>query len=499
VIKQTPSPARIAAMIAFALSCFGILLYLWLTFGGSVPLKPKSYRLHVDFPEATTLANEADVRISGVTVGRVKSKTVKPARNGTDVVLEMDHQYAPIPKDSRAILRQKTLLGETYVELSPGSKRSGLVPDGGTLSRANVSPTVELDEIFRAFDPKTRAAFQQWMINQGRVFDGRGRDLNEALGNLAPFAEDTSTLLQILDEDRVDVRRLIRNTGSVFEALTERRGQLRQLIENSNRVFETTAQRDRELQETFHVLPTFLAESRKTLTRVTRFADNTNPLVTQLRPAARQLSPTLIQLEKLAPDLRALFRDIDPLVRVSRRGLPATSDFLDRLRPLLDQTDPLLRQLNPILGYAAMYKHEITAFFANDVAATQAASVSGDGKTQLHYLRTTNPLNPENLAIYPTRISSNRSNPYVEPLGYLKLATENHLDVFGSYLCTSNAVPSLAPASPLGALTQPVIDLVNQFAFAGGSVAAPPCDPQEPLGKKLGQSGVYPHVEAEAP
>src|SRR5206468_6126956 len=136
--------------------------------------------------------------------------------------------------------------------------------------------------------------FEQWMIDQGAEFNNHGQDLNDALGNLTPFAENTSTVLQILNEDRADVRRLIRNTGDVFAALTERRGQLRELITNSNRVFETTAQRDKELQDTFRVLPTFLAESRKTLTRVSAFADNTNPLVTQLRPFARQLSPTLV-------------------------------------------------------------------------------------------------------------------------------------------------------------------------------------------------------------
>ena len=322
MIKQTPTPARLAAMLAFALSCFGILMYLWLTFGGAVPLQPQSYRVHVLFPEATTLANEADVRISGVSVGKVKTKTVKPGLNRTDVVLEIDAPYAPIPANTHAILRAKTLLGETYVELTPGSKSSGKVPDDGTLRSANVAPTVELDEIFRTFDPKTRTAFQEWMMSQGRAFQGRGQDLNAALGNLAPFAENTSTLLQILDEDRTDVRRLIRNTGDVFSALTERQGQLRGLIVNSNRVFETTAARNQQLADTFRVLPTFLTESRKTLVRLTAFTDNANPLVTQLRPAARQLSPTLIELEQLAPDLLGLFRSIDPLVKVSKTGLP---------------------------------------------------------------------------------------------------------------------------------------------------------------------------------
>lgn len=493
MIKQAPTPGRIVAMIAFTFSCVGLLLFLWLSFGGTIPLAPQGYRVHVAMPGAANLAQEADVRISGVPVGKVKAKSADKAHAATDVTLEIDHQYAPIPKDTVAILRQKTLLGETYVELAPGDKKSGTIPDNGWIPRSQVAPTVQLDEIFRAFDQKTRTAFQQWMMAQGRAFVNHGQDLNDALGNLAPFAEDASTLLQILNADRADVRRLVHNTGDVFAALTERQGQLRSLITNSNRVFETTAKRDQDLADTFRVFPTFLAESRKTLTRVTRFANNTNPLVTQLRPAARQLSPTLVHLRSLAPDLRGLFREIDPLVTVSRRGLPATSRFLDELRPLLDATDPFLRNLNPILAYAALYKHEITAFFANDVAATQATSLGADQKTQLHYLRTTNPFNPENLAIYPHRIASNRSNPYPYPLLYSHMP----LKVFGKYLCTTNPVPTILPSAVGDLLPQSLLDLINQFAYdgAGSNIPAPPCDEQPPLGSLVGQSGKYPHIE----
>ena len=41
MIKQAPSIGRILTMVAFALSCFGILIFLWLSFGGSVPLQPE--------------------------------------------------------------------------------------------------------------------------------------------------------------------------------------------------------------------------------------------------------------------------------------------------------------------------------------------------------------------------------------------------------------------------------------------------------------------------
>src|SRR3954470_19869287 len=218
--KQAPTLGRLLVMVGFALSCFGLLLFLWLAFGGPIPLKPKGYRFNASFAEATQLAKEADVGISGVSVGKVKP--IETQTNGRSMALiEIDDKYAPIPKDARAILRQKTLLGETYVELTPGHRRPGnMLPENGTLKQSQVSPTVELDEIFRAFDPKTRAAFQQWQQSLAASLSGRGLDLNDAVGNLGPFAEDTSNLLAILKAQSGDVRRLVNGTGDVFNALS---------------------------------------------------------------------------------------------------------------------------------------------------------------------------------------------------------------------------------------------------------------------------------------
>jgi ABC-type transporter Mla subunit MlaD len=503
--KTRPSFPRLALMAVFALSCFGILTFLWLSFGGAVPLAAKKYELVVTFPEATTLAEQADVRISGVPIGRVQSK--KLSGDLTEAVLRIDPEYAPLPADTNAILRQKTLLGETYVELTPGSRDGPTIADGDRLEQGQVSDTVQLDEIFRAFDPETRVAFRTWLQEQGKAFGGRGRDLNNALGNLAPFERDATTILAILDEQKGDVSRLVRNTGTVFDALTERGTQLRSLIENSNRVFATTADRNDRLQEIFTILPTFLDESRITTQRVTAFALNTDPLITQLRPAARELSPTLIQLRSIAPDLKGLFRDLDPLIDASREGLPAVRRILDDTVPLLRQLDPFLRNVNPILDWIGLYKREIASFFALDAASTQAAEISAGSRTGVHYLRTANPLNPENLAAYQERISTNRSNPYVEPGGY----AQKPLKVFGEYLCTNNPPPPLQPVGELPPSTLPDIplppgvqepietllpaelrDLVQTYAFGTG--AAPPCDEQRPLGRFLNQDGKYPHV-----
>ncbi len=506
--KQTPNLARLGLMAVFALSCFGILLFLWLSFGGSVPLKPKQYQVHIQFPEATTLAEQADVRISGVPVGKVASKTLKGER--TDAVLNIEKRYAPLPEDTQAVLRAKTLLGETFVELTPGTKGGPTIPDEGTLKPGQVADTVQLDEIFRAFDPKTRIAFRTWLDQQGRGLKNRGADLNAALGNLAPFERDLTTILEILNEQERDVSRLVNNTGVVFDALTERDGQLSSLITSSNQVFETTASRDEKLKEIFTVFPTFLAESRTTATRVTRFAKNTDPLITQLRPAARELSPTLVQMRALAPDLKALFRDLNPLISAARRGLPAVRRILDDTVPVLRQLDPFLRNLNPMLDWLGLYKREIVSFFGLDAASTQAVDQTAGSRSPVHYLRTANPLNPENLAAYPRRLPSNRSNPYTEPGLYAKYP----IKVFGTYLCTNGAQPVLqdpgtstlpGPIAELGPMLEvPVSQLlpeelrnqIQEFAGLSTGVAAPPCVEQAPLGRFLDQPGKYPQLKA---
>ena len=76
MVKQAPTLGRLLTMTLFALSCFGLLLFLWLSFGGPVPLSPKGYQVKVAFPEATQLGLEADVRVAGVSVGKVRGKDI---------------------------------------------------------------------------------------------------------------------------------------------------------------------------------------------------------------------------------------------------------------------------------------------------------------------------------------------------------------------------------------------------------------------------------------
>jgi len=167
-------------------------------------------------------------------------------------------------------------------------------------------------------------------------------------------------------------------------------------------------------------------------------------------------------------------------------------------RPLLAQFDPLGRQLNPALDFVGLYKGELTSFLGNAVAATQATT-SANGRL-VHYLRTTNPLNPENLAVYPRRIGTNRPNAYAAPGTGALLA--QGVPSFETRHCATPGIPILTdePPSPDAPppLNEAFFDQILRFGFPAGNTGtgvAPACRQQAPF-TVSGETSQYPQVRA---
>jgi virulence factor Mce-like protein len=460
--KNPPSIGRIGAMIGFTLSVAALLMFLWTAFGGTLPLRAEGYRFKADFPEASLLVKEADVRMAGVNIGKVKSKELGPGGRTTQVEMEIDNRFAPIGRDARAILRQKSLLGETYVEITPGSPGAEKLDDGGTLARANVDDTVELDELFRVFDPETRKGFQQWLHEAGIVTSGTfARDFNDSLGNAAPFFEGGADLLRPLAEQEVALRRVFRDTGRVFTAVSREEGQLRGLITGGEATFAALASRDDALAETFQVFPTFLRETRTTMRRLEDFARNTDPLVRDLREPAQDLAPTLRDLGDLSPDLEKLFHDIDPLVRASESGVPAGERFLRGAEPVLEATHTFMPELNPILSYLSFAQGQLAQFIT---VGGHALAGNGEGSYQgragaEHYLPQIAIIDGRSFGRRTSRPPWDRGNAYLAPNAYERATP---LGVIESFDC-----------NPTGG--------EQRNAAGSGENAEPPCFEAPPL------------------
>jgi phospholipid/cholesterol/gamma-HCH transport system substrate-binding protein len=413
--KQAPSLAKIAAMVAFALSCFALLVFLWVSFGGPTPIKPKGYRFEAVFEEAPLLVSESDVRISGLNVGKVKKLTLEEREGATLVEMEIDAKYAPIPSDTRATLRPKSILGQTYVELTPGSKEAPPLADGGRLRTESVQESVEIDEVIRTFDRPTRRAFQGWVRELAVAIDGRSEDLNDAIGNLEPFVANGRDVLRILDEEEPALRQLVRNASIALGAVNERQGQLRELITNADRFFGATASRNEALADAIFIFPTFLDESRLTIARLERFSRDARPLVRDLQPVARELRPTLANLGALAPDLEALFRRTDPLIRESGQTLPHAARFLRGAEPVLANLHPYLQELNPIVAYLNYQQEQVSDFIMNGANTLNATLPAPPGRGPRHYLRQYGVTNARSLGIQTRRPEYDRGNAYPIP------------------------------------------------------------------------------------
>ncbi|HTX47185.1 MAG TPA: MlaD family protein, partial [Solirubrobacteraceae bacterium] len=222
----------------FTLACVGLIFFVWLEFGGTVPLAPSGYDVHIQFTNGANLTTNEDVRIAGVTVGKVVQVT--PTENGDSAVLRIDPQYAPLPRDTHAILRFKTLVGENFVALSTGSRTGPKIPDGGSIPTANVTPIQQIDQVLGMFNAKTRASLAQFLEDSARASSGEGEALNTALGEANPASSELQQVIDIVNGQARNVQRLVSSTATAFSAIGNRATATQTLISSGDALLTAT-------------------------------------------------------------------------------------------------------------------------------------------------------------------------------------------------------------------------------------------------------------------
>jgi virulence factor Mce-like protein len=462
--------------IAFTLSCIGLMIFTWTEFGGSVPFSPQGYQVHALFSETGLLVPNADVRISGVNVGKV---TAVQARGvNSYVTLDIDHQYAPIPTDTQAILRQKTLLGEAYIELSTGNRRGRTLPDGGTIPASQVQHTEQLDQVLQSFNTQTQHDLQAVLNGTFESLNGRGEDLNDAVGNLDPTLTELSALVGVLNQQQGNVHSLISNSATVLTTLGDRSADLQSLIEAGDQVLSSTATRNADLTSTVNALPPFLSQLNTTLTTLNGSLGFAKPSLAALEPVAPLLTPALHDVISLSGPAIKLLKEAPGLLRDANRALPAITRFTDAFHPAVDAILPAAQQVAPIIAFMGLYHKELVAAMANlgaDLQGLASANTAYQVGTapagEAHYLRAVIGVSDQTVYGQSVRSPSNRHNPYFSPGELANLTT-------GLYASDCNNIHNKAQVPLLGT----TVPCRVQPAFRWGKFA-----PTTP-------NGYYPHV-----
>ncbi|PRX43919.1 phospholipid/cholesterol/gamma-HCH transport system substrate-binding protein [Prauserella shujinwangii] len=197
---------------------------------GGADLGDHPYSVTVHFRDVLDLVPQAGVKVNEVPVGTVESVTL--AEDGwTAEVTVLVNGDVELPANAVANLRQSSLLGEKYVELSapaqnPAEARLG---EGDLIPVARTNRNVEVEEILGALS---------MLLNGGGVeqLNTITKELNKALSGNEPeikaLLRNTDELVSTLDAQSSDITRALDGLNRLSSTLNAQQGQIANAIEN---------------------------------------------------------------------------------------------------------------------------------------------------------------------------------------------------------------------------------------------------------------------------
>jgi phospholipid/cholesterol/gamma-HCH transport system substrate-binding protein len=362
---KTPNlAAKSFVLLLILVGGLAILGYFYKTAGGKLPFSEKPYKVTAILTDSQQILKHADVRSAGVQIGEVGDIENTPDGR-VKMVLEIKKKYAPVYRDAKILVRQKTLVGENYIDLTPGTAKSSQVADGGTLTVAAQKESVPIDKVLNTLNPATRKNVSKNFQALGDSTKGRGQDLNELFDRVAPLSEDGSALLDVLNKQRGQIARLVGNTGIVMGAIANRSSDLQSLARNLRTTVEAVAARDDAAYAAFQAIPPTLKQARTTVANLQTFANKSTPTVTDLKLALQDLKPVLTKLRPTAARARRLTDSLPALFKNVNPALTTLPTFANTGTATVPKLEGMLRELNPALDYAKPYDREIVSFFDN--------------------------------------------------------------------------------------------------------------------------------------
>jgi len=171
----------------FVLLCVAILAAFTISVG-KLALFDEQYNIKTAFGKVAGIENDATVRLSGVEVGKVESVQLVYGKDGdTKVLLTLliDNK-ARLREGAKATITTLGLMGEQYIELTPGNKGEPFIEAGSTITGED--PIDINDVIGEAKSTMNNISNLAKNLNEA-VADNRP-DIDEIMANLRRTTEN---------------------------------------------------------------------------------------------------------------------------------------------------------------------------------------------------------------------------------------------------------------------------------------------------------------------
>jgi len=328
------------------------------------PANPAGYVLL--FQNAGQLVEDTDVQVGGRRVGRVVD-IVLTDDNQARVDIEVEDEFAPLPRGTKATIRAASLSGvaNRYIALDLGPNNAPKLDEGSVLDAAQTTSPVDLDQLFNTLDPETRRSLQQVIQGSATWYEGKGRQANDAAKYFSPALSSTTRIVRELTRDQQTFESFVVNTSKVMTALSERRGDLSALVGNANATARAIGSENASLARALGLLPGTLRRANTTFVNLRGTLSDLDVLVAESKPATRRLAPLLRELRPLVRDARPTIADLRALVR--RPG--ADNDLVELLgkaprlasvaRPAFRNSAAAFDRSLPVLDFARPYAPDL--------------------------------------------------------------------------------------------------------------------------------------------
>ncbi|QFG23669.1 MCE family protein [Actinomadura sp. WMMB 499] len=253
---------------------------------GGADLGDHPYTVRAEFADVLNLVPQSAVKVNDVAVGRVTGVSL-PADGWTAVVTMQVNGDVRLPADAHANVRQSSLLGEKFVELStPGSSGSpggGRLADGAVIPASRTGRNPEVEEVFGALS----------MLLNG--------------GGIAQIRTITTELNRALDGNEPEIRSLLHQAEQLVGALDANREGIIDAIDGMNRLSATLRARDDQIDVALTDLEPglrVLEEQRGALVQMLASLDELSDVA--VTTVNRSKADLIADLEALEPTLRKL-------------------------------------------------------------------------------------------------------------------------------------------------------------------------------------------------
>jgi len=197
---------------------------------GGADLGDQPFTVKARFKDVLDLVPQSGVKVNEVPVGRVEDIQLAPDGWTAEVTMAVNGDV-DLPANALAMLRQSSLLGEKYIELSPPppDEASGDLADGALIPLERTNRNTDIEEVLGALS---------MLLNGGGIeqLQNIAQELNAALsGNetdIRNTLDGVDTLVSTLDESRSDITRAIDGVNRLAGTLNAEKDRLAGVIDN---------------------------------------------------------------------------------------------------------------------------------------------------------------------------------------------------------------------------------------------------------------------------